>query len=135
MKRGSDWRRRASYAALDSRIALNQLEQATAAWRASAGTAEQAQRALEIDQLRYREGISTQTDLSQSRLLVEQAVANRAVAARNLAVARLRLQLLTDLPLQLGGTSGSTQTQQPPSTDPQDSGSTGNAGAQPNGTR
>ena len=87
-------------AALDTRVAQSQLDQAQAAWLASAGTAEQARRALEIDQLRYKEGISTQTDLAQSRLLVEQAAANRAVAARNLSVARLRMQLLNDLPLQ-----------------------------------
>lgn len=90
---------------LDTRIALNQLEQAQAAYLASAGTAEQAQRALDIDGLRYREGISTQTDLAQSRLLFEQATANRAVAARDLAVARLRVQLLSELPLQLGATT------------------------------
>jgi outer membrane protein len=93
---------------LDSRIAMTQLEQAQSAYLASAGTAEQARRALDIDQLRYSEGISTQTDLAQSRILFEQATANRAVAARNLAVARLRVQLLTDLPLQLGASTAST---------------------------
>ena len=97
---------------LDTRIAMTQLEQAQAAYLASAGTAEQAQRALEIDQLRYREGISTQTDLAQSRILFEQATANRAVAARNLAVARLRVQLLTDLPLQLGASSTASTSRQ-----------------------
>jgi outer membrane protein len=90
-------------AALDSRIALSQLEQAEAVWRASQGTAEQARRAYAIDQVRYREGISTQTDLTQSQLLVEQAMVNRAVAARDLAVARMRLALLKDLPLSAGG--------------------------------
>jgi outer membrane protein TolC len=90
---------------LDTHVAMTQLDQAQAAYAASAGTAEQARRALEIDQLRYSEGISTQTDLSQSRILFEQATANRAVAARNLAVARLRVQLLTDLPLQAAGSS------------------------------
>jgi outer membrane protein len=90
-------------AALDSRIALSQLEQAEASWRASQGTAEQARRAYAIDQVRYREGISTQTDLTQSQLLVEQAMVNRAVAARDLAVARMRLALLKDLPLTAGG--------------------------------
>jgi outer membrane protein len=100
-------------AQLDSRIAMSQLEQAEAAWAASQGTAEQAQRAYGIDQIRYREGISTQTDLAQSRLLLEQATVNRAQAARDLAVARVRLQLLRDLPLQLGGASGAnTQRQQ-----------------------
>jgi outer membrane protein len=96
---------------LDTRVAMTQLDQAQAAYLASAGTAEQAQRALDIDQLRYREGISTQTDLAQSRILLEQATANRAVAARNLAVARLRVQLLTDLPLQLGASTASTSRQ------------------------
>lgn len=90
-------------AALDSRVALSALEQAQAAWQASAGTAQQAARAYNIDQIRYREGISTQTDLSQSRLLLEQSLANRAQAARDLAVARVKLALLRDLPVQVGG--------------------------------
>jgi outer membrane protein len=123
------------FAALDSRIAQSQLDQAQAAWLASAGTAEQARRALEIDQLRYKEGISTQTDLAQSRLLVEQAAANRAVAARNLAVAKLRMQLLNDLPLQSGGSSSATQQLQQPPTTTQQSGSSGRTGDQPNGAR
>jgi outer membrane protein len=90
-------------AALDTRVALSALEQAEASWRASAGTAAQAARAYSIDQIRYQEGISTQTDLTQSRLMLEQARANRALAARDLAVARVKLALLKDLPLQAGG--------------------------------
>ena len=53
--------------------------------------------------MRYAEGISTQLELSQSALLLEQSLANRALAARNLHVARLRLTLLRDLPLSAGG--------------------------------
>ncbi|HEY5060730.1 MAG TPA: TolC family protein [Gemmatimonadaceae bacterium] len=105
------------FAALDTRVALNDLQEAQASWDASRGTAEQAQRAYGIDQVRYREGISTQTDLSQSRLLLEQSLANRAQAARNLAVARVRLALLRDLPLQATTgtqTSGSASAQQQP---------------------
>jgi outer membrane protein len=112
-------------AALDARIAASQLEQAEASWRATQGTSAQAQRAYEIDQVRFREGISSQTDLAQSRLLLQQATANRAQAARDLAIARLRLSLLRDLPLQLGGGAGaaplssqqnqSTQAAAPPS--------------------
>jgi outer membrane protein len=98
------------FAALDARIALSALEQAQATWQASAGTAQQASRAYQIDQIRFREGISTQTDLSQSRLLLEQSLANRAQAARDLAVARVKLALLRDLPLQAGG-SGQSQSQ------------------------
>ena len=95
------------FAALDARVALSALEQAQATWQASAGTAQQASRAYQIDQIRFREGISTQTDLSQSRLLLEQALANRAQAARDLAVARVKLALLRDLPLQAGGSAQS----------------------------
>jgi outer membrane protein len=93
------------FAALDSRITISQLEQAEAAYRASAGTAEQARKAYSIDQIRFREGISTQTDLTQSRLLVEQAMVNRANAARDYAVARMRMVLLKDLPLSAAGAS------------------------------
>jgi outer membrane protein TolC len=90
------------FAALDTRLALTALAEAEAVWRASQGTAEQARRAYGIDEVRYKEGISTQTDLTQSRLLLEQSVANRALAGRNYAVARVRLALLKDLPLQAG---------------------------------
>ncbi len=103
-------------AALDTRVALNQLEQAEAAFAASRGTAEQARRAYSIDQIRYREGISTQTDLTQSRLLLEQAQANNAQAARDLAVARARIALIRDLPINttaLGAAAQRASTQQP----------------------
>jgi outer membrane protein TolC len=99
------------FAALDTRVALNDLAQATSIWEASRGTVDQAQRTYAIDEVRYREGISTQTDLTQSRLLLEQAKANRAQAARNYAVAKVRLALLKDLPLQSGGTTGAAAVQ------------------------
>jgi outer membrane protein len=86
-------------AALDARSALADLEQAVAAWRASAGTSEQAAKAYRIAEVRYNEGISTQLELSESRLLLEQAAANRASAARNLKVAQVRMALIRDLPL------------------------------------
>ena len=102
--------------ALDTRVALNQLQSAEAAFAASRGTAVQARRAYGIDQLRYREGISTQTDLTQSRLLLEQALANQALSARDLAVARARVALIRDLPVNtaaLGaGAAASAQQQQ-----------------------
>jgi hypothetical protein len=46
--------------------------------------------------------------LNDARILLEQAVANRALAARNLQVARVKLALLPDLPLQA---TGATQAQ------------------------
>ncbi|HEX2716835.1 MAG TPA: TolC family protein [Gemmatimonadaceae bacterium] len=103
-------------AELDARSAIAELEQAQAAWLASQGTSEQAARAYTIAEVRYREGISTQLELSQSRLLLQEAEANRAYAARNLLVARARLSLLRDLPLggssQQGGASAASFTQQ-----------------------
>jgi outer membrane protein TolC len=86
-------------ARLDARNAQLQLEAAVAAWEASAGTEEQADRAYVIAEVRYREGISTQTELNDLRIQLAQAQATRAQAARDLQVARMRLALLPSLPL------------------------------------
>lgn len=95
-------------AALDARQSMFQLQQAEAALAASQGTAEQAARAYSIAEVRFREGISTQLELSESRLLLEQAAVNRALASRNVQVARMRLALLRDLPLGSGGFGGAS---------------------------
>ena len=92
-------------AAVDARLAVAELQQAQSAWQASLGTAEVAARAYSIADVRFREGISTQLELSESRVQLQQAQANRALAARNLQVARLRLSLLRDLPFQQPGAS------------------------------
>ncbi|MGQ0539265.1 MAG: TolC family protein [Gemmatimonadaceae bacterium] len=92
-------------AALDTRQSLAQLEQAESEIAASQGTAEQALKAYRIAEVRFSEGISTQLELSESRLLLEQAQANRALAARNLHVARVRLALIRDLPLGAAGSA------------------------------
>jgi outer membrane protein len=94
------------FAALDARQAVAQLEQSAATLAASSGTAEQATRAYNIAEVRFREGLSTQLELSESRVLLQQARANRAQAARDFQVARLRLTLLKDLPLGSGSSSG-----------------------------
>jgi outer membrane protein len=86
-------------AALDSRSAWAELMAARATWQASAGTVGQANRAYEIAQVRYKSGVSTQLELSDARLQLQQADANRAQAARDLQVARARMALLPDLPL------------------------------------
>ena len=57
------------------------------------------ERAHVIAEIRYREGISTQTELNDLRIQLAQAQANRAQAARDLQVARMRLALLPALPL------------------------------------
>lgn len=101
------------FAALDARVALNALNQAMSAWEASRGTSEQAARAYTIAEVRYREGISTQLELNDSRILLEQSTANRALAARNLQIARMKLALLPNLPLQAGNAAQGTAQGQP----------------------
>ena len=86
-------------AEVDARNTATQLEAADAAWQASAGTVEQAARAYQIAELRYREGLSTQTELLDSRIQLQQAQASRARAARDLQVAQVRIVLLPALPL------------------------------------
>ena len=73
-------------AALDTRSAWAELVAARAAWAATSGTVQQAARAFEIAQVRYQAGLSTQLELSDARLLSQQAEANRALAARDLQV-------------------------------------------------
>jgi outer membrane protein len=93
-------------AQLDTRTAVQQLASARASWQASAGTVEQATRAYSIAEIRYREGLSTQTELNESRILLQQSEANRAQAARDLQIAQVRVALLPDLPLNAGAASG-----------------------------
>jgi outer membrane protein TolC len=86
-------------AELDARSAHAELVAARAAFDASAGTVGQAVRAYEIAEVRFQSGVSTQLELSDARLLLQQAEANRAQAARDLQIARARVALLEDLPL------------------------------------
>jgi outer membrane protein TolC len=92
-------------AQLDTRNALERLQAAESQWAASEGTAEQAERAYHIAEIRFREGISTQTELNDSRIQLQQAQANLAVAARDLQVARVRVALLGSLPISTTPTS------------------------------
>ncbi|HKS06067.1 MAG TPA: TolC family protein [Gemmatimonadaceae bacterium] len=89
-------------AALDSRLAAADLEQAEAAFAASAGTDEQAARAYSISEVRFAEGIGTQLELTQARVDLETARATRIRAARDVALARLRVALMPYLPLGVG---------------------------------
>ncbi|MEO7520574.1 MAG: TolC family protein [Gemmatimonas sp.] len=97
-------------ASLDARQAIALLEEAEAAWQASVGTQDQATRGYDIAEVRFREGISTGLELSETRVQLQQALANRARAARDLAIARVRVQLLPNLPL-----TGAPQSSIPPS--------------------
>ncbi|HEY0972274.1 MAG TPA: TolC family protein [Gemmatimonadales bacterium] len=111
-------------ARLDAQLVVRQLEEAAAAYAASSGTAEQAARAYSIAEVRYREGISTQVELDDARLMQQQALANRARAARDLNVARVRLTLLRDLPLgaSQGGAAGGAAAPSPAPPPPAGSG-------------
>jgi outer membrane protein TolC len=102
-------------ATLDDASVRLELANARAAWEATAGTVQQAQRAYEIATLRYREGLSTQLELSDARLLLQQAQANRVLAARAVQIGRVRLALLPDLPLTTT-TGGATPQQAQPAT-------------------
>ncbi len=93
---------------LDGRDALDRLIAAEAVYEAAFGTVAQAQRAYEIAELRYREGLSTQLELNDTRIQLTFAQGNAALAARNLQVARARIALLPDLPL--GAGAGNTLT-------------------------
>jgi outer membrane protein TolC len=88
---------------LDTRLAWAELLASLSTWQATAGTVQQATRAYEIADVRYRAGVSTQLELSDARLQLQQAQANRAQAARDVQVARARVALLPDLPLSTGG--------------------------------
>jgi outer membrane protein TolC len=138
-------------AALDTRSAWAELLAAKATWEASSGTVQQAGRAYQIANVRYGAGVSTQLELADSRLLLQQSEANRAQAARDLQVARARVALLPNLPLG-GGTGGSAtggggpatggaarfQQPQPPASSPLQDGQFRNAsgqGSQTQGTR
>ncbi len=93
---------------LDGKDALDRLGAAQAVFAAAFGTIAQAQRAYEIAELRYREGLSTQLELNDTRIQLTFAQGNAALAARNLQVARARVALLPDLPL--GSSAGTTLT-------------------------
>lgn len=90
-------------AELDALLAINAYEQAAAAYQAAVGTDAQAARAYAIAEVRFSEGISTPVELTESRVQLEQARLQRVTTARDLEVARMRLALLKDLPLAIGG--------------------------------
>ncbi|HEX2224267.1 MAG TPA: TolC family protein [Thermoanaerobaculia bacterium] len=96
-------------AALDTQVARNDLADAQATLAANTSTSQEARRAFSIAQLQFREGIASQIELADARLLLEQAEVNRALALRDVQVARARLFLLEYLPLNQGfGTGGGT---------------------------
>jgi outer membrane protein len=75
-----------------------QIASAQSVWDAVKGTVDQATRAYAIAELRYRNGLSTLTEVGEARLQLGQAQANRAQAARDFQLARVRIALIRDLP-------------------------------------
>ncbi len=90
-------------AEVDALLAIVALEQAQAAYLASVGTDAQAAQAYRIAEVRFTEGLSTPVELTESRVQLQQARLQRVTSARDLEVARLRLALLKDLPINIGG--------------------------------
>jgi outer membrane protein len=95
-------------AELDTRTKLQALETARTAWEAMAGNVEEAQRAYDIAQLRYQQGLATLTEVNDARIALSQAQADRAQSTRDLYVAQAQLLLVRDLPLAGGGASAAT---------------------------
>lgn len=86
-------------ASLDASGATAELRAALATFEATEGTVEEAVRGYELAQLRYAEGVSIPLEVQNARLLLEQAQANRAQAARDLWIAQTRVELLPLLPM------------------------------------
>jgi outer membrane protein TolC len=95
----AELRRTEQLARLDIASASSRLSAATAAWAASEGSVREATHAYEIAALRHKEGLAIQLELFDARLALEESKAERARAARDLLVERLRAALLPDLPL------------------------------------
>jgi outer membrane protein TolC len=92
---------------LDARSGASRLVAAEAALVATQASVDEASRAYAIAQLRYREGVSIQLELSDARLLLELARADQARAARDVSIERVRATLLPDLPLGSDAAAGS----------------------------
>jgi outer membrane protein TolC len=86
-------------ASMDARLSLIALHSAEANLRSTASTAAEAKRANDIASVRFQQGISTEVELENARIQEEQSRQNWASAVRNYQVARAKLSLLKDLPV------------------------------------
>ncbi len=98
-------------AELDVETSRLNLANAEAILKSNEGTVDSARRGWEIAQLRYREGLGSQIELQNARLLFEQSEVNRAQALRDVQVARARLALIRDLPVTAGNGAGNATAQ------------------------
>jgi outer membrane protein TolC len=97
---------------LDAMVSKRQLEAAQSVWETSAGIVYEAKRAYELAELRYEKGASSQLELLSTRIQYQQALVTRATAARELQIARVRVELLPNLPLGLASGLGAAGTSQ-----------------------
>lgn len=109
-------------AAFDTRTKLETQAAALASLEATTGNVAEAERSFDIALVRYREGMSTLTELGDTRLALAQAQADRAQALRDLMVVQVQLLLIRDLPLEIvpgattlvtGGSVGTRPTTSP----------------------
>jgi len=86
---------------IELEAALGEFEAARAQIEARRATVGQARRTLELAELRFRSGLATQLDISNARLLLEQARVNEAQALFNYVNALARLERVSggDVPL------------------------------------
>jgi outer membrane protein len=77
---------------LELEAALGEFDAARAQIEARRATVAQAQRALELVELRFSSGLATQLDVSSSRLLLQQARVNEAQALYGYVDALARLE-------------------------------------------
>jgi outer membrane protein TolC len=97
-------------AAVDGLFATEQVAVAQDTWQQNARTVAQAERAYQIAELRFQQGISNHLDLVDARVQLDQARVNRARAAHDLHVARVRVELLPRLPLSGAAGAGPAET-------------------------
>jgi outer membrane protein len=86
---------------IELEVALGEFDAARAQIEARRATVVQARRALELAELRFRTGLATQLDISNARLLLEQARVNEAQALFNYVNALARLERVSggEIPL------------------------------------
>jgi outer membrane protein len=89
----------AELAAVDAHRVATQIAVAAAALAESQRSADLAERAYGIAEVRYEQGVSSYLELADARLALARAQLNVAIAARDLRVARVRQSLLEALPL------------------------------------
>jgi outer membrane protein len=116
-------------AAVDNLNASEQVAVARATWEQNARTVSQAARAYQIAELRFEQGISNHLDVVDARVQLDQARVNRARAAHDVHVARIRLELLPRLPL--SGAPGAAQANAPATGNQSSADAQGSQTAQP----